>query len=152
MTILKFILLGLVFVALTGAAIVRVRPIDPAIWHVDPEIIATRGAPGRFSVAPGGDMEPVVAVQSTPSVAVRLRERITKTPRTTRLAGSLEDEGFATFVTRSKLWGFPDVTNIKLVADGEGTRIHVAARLVYGKLDMGVNEARVRDWLSALKD
>lgn len=151
MTILKYILIGLVFVAITGAAIVRVRPIDPDIWHVDPESIATQGENGRFTVTTGGDMEPVEVPRDAGQVAAQLQERISATARTRLLAGSLED-GFATFVTRSKLWGFPDVTNIKLVEQGGATEIHMAARLIYGEAGFGVNEARVRDWLSVFEN
>ncbi len=151
MTILKYVLLALVFVALTGAAIVRVRPIDPAIWHVDPETIATKGELGHFTVTSGGDLESVRVTQGVPYVATKLRERLTAMARTELLAGSLE-EGFATYVTRSQIWAFPDVTNIKLVGEGEETQVHIAARLVYGQADFGVNEARVRELLSALED
>lgn len=147
---LKYILLGLMMVLLAGAAIVRVRPITPDPWHVVPSSVASKGESGRFTVTSGGDVEPVlVDGLPLPAVAVKLQERIAATPRTVLLAGALED-GFATYVTRSKLWGFPDVTNIKLVEREDGTQVEMAARLVYGQADFGVNEARVRDWLSAV--
>ena len=49
------------------------------------------------------------------------------------------------FVTRSKLWGLPDVATIW--RDGE--TLHVHSHLVYGKADLGVNAARVRRWLAS---
>lgn len=149
---LKYIFLVLVAALLVGAAMVRLRPLSTTTWHVTPESIATKGASGQFSVTTGGDLVPyLVEGQRLPYVATKLRERITTTPRTTRLAGSLED-GFASFVTRSRLWGFPDVTNIALSETEAGTLVEMAGRQVYGKADFGVNEARVRDWLAALRE
>ncbi|EPX79205.1 DUF1499 domain-containing protein [Litoreibacter arenae] len=147
---LKYIVLGLVLTAIAFAAIVRLRPITPATWHVDPETIASKGKAGHFTVTTGGDIEPYVVEGSLVQVAEALQERIDGSSGTTVLAGDLSD-GFATYVTRSKFWGFPDVTNIKLEPKGDQTKVHMAARLVYGKADFGVNEARVRHWLGAVK-
>lgn len=147
---LKYALLAVVMGLLAFAAVVRVRPISPDQWHVMPETVATKGVAGRFAVTAGGDIPPYDVQGSVAEVANKLHTRIEQTPRTTLLAGSL-DEGFATYVTRSKLWGFPDITNIKLTETGSGTRVEMAARLVYGKADLGVNEERVRNWLGAVK-
>ena len=67
------------------------------------------------------------------------------TPRTTRLAGSVE-EGRITWVTRSAAWGFPDFTTAEAGADG----LAVEARSRFGQSDMGVNAARLTDWLLQL--
>lgn len=67
------------------------------------------------------------------------------TPRTRRLAGSVA-EGRITWITRSALWGFPDYTTAEVRPDG----LYVHARLRFGSEDMGVNAARLRDWLSRL--
>lgn len=144
---LKYIALGLMMAVVAAAAIVRVRPVAPDLWHVEPAGVASKDKDGRFTVTEGGDLEGVIADLTLEQTLAILKTRIEGTPRTTLLDGALED-GFATYVTRSKLWGFPDVTNVKLTAVDGGTQIEMAARLVYGKLDMGVNEARVRDWLA----
>jgi hypothetical protein len=68
------------------------------------------------------------------------------TPRTTRLAGSVS-EGRITWVTRSAVWGFPDYTTAEARADG----LYLQARLRFGREDMGVNAARLRDWLARLQ-
>ncbi|HHB81701.1 MAG TPA: DUF1499 domain-containing protein, partial [Aliiroseovarius sp.] len=52
-----------------------------------------------------------------------------------------------TFVTRSRLWGFPDYTTIAY-ADG---RITIFARLRFGRSDLGVNAARVGAWRELLE-
>ena len=50
------------------------------------------------------------------------------------------------FVTRSRVMGFPDITQV-FVRDGVLT-IH--AHLVFGSSDLGVNKARVLAWLDQL--
>jgi uncharacterized protein (DUF1499 family) len=67
-------------------------------------------------------------------------------PRTQVLAGSVE-AGMVTYVTRSRVFGFPDYTTV--AQRGDDLAIH--ARLRYGQSDMGVNKARVERWLTALR-
>jgi uncharacterized protein (DUF1499 family) len=67
------------------------------------------------------------------------------TPRTIRLAGSPAD-GRITWVTRSLLWGFPDYTTAEARPDG----LYIHARLRFGRSDLGVNAARLQDWLGRL--
>lgn len=148
---LKYVLLVLIFCLLAVAAVVRVRPLDMASYHVDPETIALAGRQGQFSVAESGDIPPVTVDLAQDDVAQKLQEHIRRAERTELAAGRLED-GLASYVTRSKIWGFPDVTTIKLEPVDGGTRITMIGRLVYGKSDFGVNEARVRDWLTAISD
>uniref|UniRef100_UPI0024B9D19D DUF1499 domain-containing protein n=1 Tax=Marinovum algicola TaxID=42444 RepID=UPI0024B9D19D len=71
------------------------------------------------------------------------------TPRTEVLAGSLE-EGRITYVTRSKLMGYPDYTTLSLTETPQGALLEVFSRARYGKSDLGVNRARIEGWLAAL--
>lgn len=66
------------------------------------------------------------------------------TPRTTRLG---EGQDPAAFVTKSKLWAFPDIAVIWV----DGENLHVQSHLVFGRGDMGVNAARVADWFARLE-
>ena len=68
---------------------------------------------------------------------------IEKTPRTRHIAGG-EKEGMLTYVTRTKVFGFPDFTTLWL----SDTGLHIYARVRFGRIDFGVNRARVADWLS----
>jgi uncharacterized protein (DUF1499 family) len=70
------------------------------------------------------------------------------TPRTKVLAGSAQ-QGRVSFVTRSLLWGFPDITTIGVRETPEGTEVAILARLRFGKGDMGVNAKRVANWRAA---
>lgn len=131
-----------------GAAYVRLAPSDPADWHVDPSG-ATPG-PGRFVVRPeAGDTDGPL-LDMPPQEALAALDRVARdTPRTQVLAGS-PGEGRITYLTRSRLWGFPDYTTVEAVPADGGSRLVIFARLRFGESDMGVNETRVRRWLSQL--
>ena len=122
------------------AAYVRLAPSDPARWHVATEVSGPPGevvaGEGRASLRFPGDGAALLA---------RLDAVALATPRTQRLAGSIQ-EGRITWVTRSALWGFPDYTTAEARPDG----LHVQARLRFGRSDLGVNAARLADWLSRL--
>ena len=129
--------LGLAIVAVIAGFVgwVRVAPSDPKRWHVP------------VPVAEDRDMEGGV-IRVLPGQAERLAELdaiIRNTVRTEVLAGSV-DTGRVTYITRSKLWRFPDYTTIEARAGD----LLVHARLRFGRSDMGVNRARVRAWLARL--
>lgn len=156
---LKYILLGLIMVIIAGAAIVRVRPIEPDDFHADNiSDVVTSGQSGHFSAAEGGDISPLVIEGPLSSVAANIQSVIMRTPRTTLLAGNLTSENAsatrrsASYVTRSRFFGFPDVTTVQLDAtENENVRVSMQGRLVYGKADLGVNESRIRMWLSEIQ-
>lgn len=75
------------------------------------------------------------------AILERLRAIALATPRTEQL-----DQAQLTFVTRSPMARFPDVTQVFI----EGQTLTIHAHLVYGKSDFGVNKARVLDWLDRL--
>ena len=148
MRVLVWIVVIVAVAVVAGAAYVRLAPSDPAVWHVDPSG-ATPGS-GRFVVRPeGGDTDGPL-LDMPPQEALAALDRIARdTPRTQVLAGTPE-EGRITYVTRSALWGFPDYTTVEAVPADGGSRLVIFARLRFGDSDMGVNEARVRDWLERL--
>lgn len=140
--------LGLLALLIVGFGLyVRLAPSDPARWHVAPPPVAT---PDCGVVAGEGDARAACTRPDDPQqLLARLDEIAMATPRTTRLAGS-PDEGRITWITRSALWGFPDYTTAEAAPDGSGTRLTIHARLRFGRSDMGVNAARLQDWLSRL--
>ena len=134
--------------ALGGSAFVRMSPVEAAKWHVDPEADGRTG-PGRYLVAEGGDRPPLT-LSAPPAAVIQALDRIAlATPRTERLVWE-PDLGRATYVTRSRVMGFPDFTSVKVSPDGEGSAVAAYARLRYGREDMGVNRKRVTDWLTEL--
>lgn len=118
------------------ALYVRLAPSDPARWHK---------APPDLPVGDSAGLNSFVAVRDGDrAILERMIQIAEATPRTKRLAGSA-DEGMITLVTRSRLWGFPDYTTIRL----QGQTLTVYARARFGQGDMGVNRARVEAWLAA---
>lgn len=124
---------------LVGAnAYVRLAPLDVATLHHQPPAkpIGDHLAKGGFHAVRGG---------ADSETLIRLNEIILATPRTRILGGAL-DAGHISYVSRSKLWGFPDITNVWL----DGDRLHMRGQLVFGRSDLGVNAARIKGWLDAL--
>lgn len=129
---LKTIFFILILMTAAGAAWIRLAPDDPERWHATSDISDMGHASG----------ENWHVYREAGAGAARLEEidaALRAMPRTERLAGSLA-EGKVTYVTRSKLMGFPDYTTISLT---EGGVLEVFARSRYGRSDMGVNRARV---------
>nr|WP_171207305.1 MULTISPECIES: DUF1499 domain-containing protein [unclassified Ruegeria] len=132
-TMLLAIFIAAVIVVL---GFVRLAPSDPARWHVPPQAQADRDLP-----------KGVLRVSETGPEGLAQLDRIAQaTPRTTVLAGSVE-QGMVTYITRTKLFGFPDYTTVQ--QDGDTLRIY--ARLRFGRRDFGVNRDRVERWLALLQ-
>ena len=140
--------LGLLALMIVGFGLyVRLAPSDPARWHVSPPD-ATR-ADCTIDVGEGDARVTCLIPGTVEEALARLEAIAIATPRTTRLAGSPE-EGRITWVTRSALWGFPDYTTAEGKPDGAQARVTIHARLRFGRSDMGVNAARLREWLASL--
>jgi uncharacterized protein (DUF1499 family) len=120
-------------------AYVRFAPFKAADWHVDP---FTAQAPQD-----GGALDVFASEISANDALTALNTVALATPRTTVLAGSVQ-EGHVSYVTRSLLWGFPDVTTISARDTETGSDIAILARLRFGKSDLGVNGKRVALWRS----
>lgn len=125
------------------AAYVRLAPSDPALWHVP---VQAEGPWGQVVALTGAASVRLGPEAGTPAdLLARLDAVALASPRTTRLAGGVED-GRITWISRSLIWGFPDYITAETRPDG----LHVLARLRFGREDMGVNAARLRDWLARL--
>ncbi len=133
---MKLVGLGLLLLLLViagGMAWIRLAADDVARWHQLPTDVSDRDMEGGvMRVVPGdlADLDRIIRAE----------------PRTHVLAGSVEG-GMVTYVTRSKVFGFPDYTTVAQ----RGGDLAVHARLRYGRSDMGVNKARVERWLAALR-
>ncbi|QCO56707.1 DUF1499 domain-containing protein (plasmid) [Pseudorhodobacter turbinis] len=138
MTIAAFLL---VLAGLFGY--IRFAPSDVARWHIDPASSALWP-----QAAPLNDVQAQIgsATLYLPDASLAQVDAIAiATPHTTRLAGNV-DEGRITWITRSALWGFPDYITAQAGPDG----VRILGRLRFGKSDMGVNAARLREWQSKL--
>ena len=134
---MKIFLFGLGVIGLIAFAIsayVRLAPTDPERWHTMPAAVTNRDTYG-------GAMRVVGAGQDG---LARLDRIIQATPRTYVLAGSVE-AGMITYVTRSRVFGFPDYTTVRQA----GPQLELFGRLRFGRSDLGVNAARLDGWLQA---
>ncbi|MCB1391419.1 MAG: DUF1499 domain-containing protein [Rhodobacteraceae bacterium] len=133
-----FLLLFLLLAAAAAGFVgyVRLAPSDAARWHVDPLTAADPDTPNFARV------DRVVTL-SPETVAERIAARA-RTEGAVRLAG---DDAHATWIARTALMRYPDYVSIRLIPEGEGTRIVAFSRSRFGYGDRGVNRARLRRWL-----
>ncbi len=121
--------------ALAMALYVRLAPSDATRWHKAPNI--DHESQSKNSVRR--------LVPTGPDGLKRFVDLAQSTPRTSVLAGSVED-AMITFITRSQILGFPDYTT----AQQEGDTLKIFGRSRFGRKDFGVNAARVDQWIDAL--
>ncbi|HEU0222804.1 MAG TPA: DUF1499 domain-containing protein [Paracoccaceae bacterium] len=156
--ILVAILALLVVLAGAGAVWIRTVSHEPVErWHVDPLTVpdpATqnfhRVGPAGLSPSPAHAAAPVYRAEPS-ELARAFDDMAMRQPDTLRLAGSPE-EGWMTYVQRTRIMKFPDYISVKVIGLGEGrSTLAIFSRSRFGTRDMGVNEARVKSWLQALK-
>lgn len=131
-------LLALV-VVLAGALAIyaRAKPL-PA-----DRLVAMPGPHDRGTHMLKGGVKYVIPLGQLPEKGeARLLDIVRNTARTIELPSAPGH----TFVTRSKLFGFPDIIRI-WQADGH---LHIHSHLVIGQSDLGVNGARVEAWIKQL--
>jgi len=128
----RIIALGVLLAALALLAFIRLAPSDPMRWHQMPDAISNRDLEGGAMRRVPGDLAALDAIARA-------------TPRTRVLAGSVE-AGMITYVTRSRVMGFPDYTTVRQVGD----MLEIYGRLRFGRSDLGVNAARIDGWLARL--
>ncbi|MFT6677240.1 MAG: hypothetical protein ACJAVM_003453 [Sulfitobacter sp.] len=131
-----------VLVAFGAAAYLRLAPSDPAHWHQAAafhDIAPKQGK--RFYIWRQG-----VEAAGAEKLAT-LNRIIAQTPRTSLLAGSLETRQL-TYITRSKVMGFPDYTTLGIYQARDGQRyLEIYGRSRFGRSDLGVNADRIKRWL-----
>ena len=141
--VLLIIILGLL-------AYVRFAPSDPAIWHV---AVATTApaTPGqcidKIALVAKGARATCLLAGNPQDVLAKLDATAMATPRTSRLAG-LPIDARITWVSRSRLMGFPDYITAEVSQAPAGTRLDIFSRQRFGNGDGGVNAARLHDWLA----
>ncbi|MEX0328603.1 MAG: DUF1499 domain-containing protein [Ruegeria sp.] len=126
----------LIAVGVAMGAYIRLAPSDLTRWHQTPAGETDRDDPNGV----------LRIVETGPDGLTRLDKIARKTPRTNVLAGSVA-EGIVTYITRTRVFGFPDYTT----AQQDGDTLRIFARLRFGRKDFGVNRERVTNWLALLQ-
>lgn len=118
----------LIVLVLGFAAYVRFSPLPLERWHQTINATADADlAGGAVRILPGDA-----------ALFAKFDQEMTNLPRTRVLAGSRETD-LITYVTRSAVFGFPDMTTIEL----QENEIRLFARLRFGASDLGVNRKRL---------
>jgi hypothetical protein len=135
----------IVLLLLGVVAYVRFAPSDPARWHIDiaaPGFVPPNGW-ASFCPSPGSrDYTTFTSADPLQTLA----DIVDSWPRTTRLAGSVE-EGRITWVTRSRILFFPDYATAARIETPDGPRVCIVSRQRFGREDMDVNATKLRLWL-----
>ncbi|MBS1304150.1 DUF1499 domain-containing protein [Loktanella sp. SALINAS62] len=142
-TVLLLGVLALLIAVAVVIVYVRLSPTDMARYHLPPA--ATE--PGDSGTANSFTAARQITT-SAPGVLQAVMTLADRQPRNTLVAGSV-DENLLTFETRSRLMGYPDYTTVTVV-DDDSPLLIVQGRSRFGKSDMGVNWARVQNWLTQL--
>ncbi len=129
---MKWIGVTLLVLIAAGLAYIRLAPSDVGRWHDLPDGISNQTLESGAMRRVRGDLAALDAI-------------IRDTPRTAVLAGSVED-GMVTYVTRSRVFGFPDYTTVRQANE----RLEIYGRLRFGASDLGVNAGRIDGWLRRL--
>ena len=127
-----FALIGVVFMAY-----VRLAPHNLQAWHRVPEVKQDQDLVGGA----------VRVVPYTAELFTTLNQVAQSAPRSTRLAGAVDD-GQVTYVVRSLVFGFPDYVTIW--TDKE--TIVLYSRLRFGQSDLGVNKKCLEAWIHAAQN
>jgi hypothetical protein len=145
---LRYLILLVIGVCVAVIVYVRLAPHDVAGVHAQ----SSPRAPGNYD-SDGGFLVVRQITASPDDILKAVKRAADGTGQTGVLAGSVAD-GLITFVTRTKLWGFPDYTTASIIpagtVDNAGPLLMIDGRLRFGKFDLDVNKARIEAWLAAL--
>jgi uncharacterized protein (DUF1499 family) len=163
----SWILIGLSLVAaiLVIAAAVFILLGPPRIWamfgnadlgDVDFAKLARRDSPNDALAclprlcAARADVEAPVLAGSPADVFQVVQAAVSGEPGLERVHAD-SGQGTLRFVQRSRLLGFPDTINVKVVPAQGGSAVLIYSRSQLGKRDMGVNRARVERWIGLIE-
>lgn len=147
---LKLVLLLGIGGALATMAWVRLAPHDPARWHLDPRMVARPTTP-NFHLLRMGDGDGAAPIYDMQPAALAARfDEVARADGARLIAGRVEDLHM-TYLTRSRLMGFPDYTSVRIEPAGDGAMLTAFARARFGHSDMGANRARLEGWVAALQ-
>lgn len=129
---------GFILAALCAGILLYIRfaPVDPEKFHVGiPETSDQDMSNGAIRVLTGQSPDALANVDSAARAL----------PRTELLAGSVE-QGRITYVTRSLIYGYPDITTVEQTGD----TVKIRARRKFKLGDFKANRKRAERLLAAL--
>lgn len=148
------VMLSWFLIAVIVAALLwfRFAPSDPSVWHKDPATVQKTAKPNQFLMRDGGDAAAEVFDISPAKLATAFHKVAMSQPRVSVLTEA-DNDYWITYVQRSKLMGYPDYISIRIEpVDEDKSALLVYSRSRFGRSDLGVNKARVKDWLGQLRN
>ena len=109
----------------------RIAPSDPARWHLDPRREARPATPNFHLLRMGDGDAPAPIFDLPPQQLAEAFDKIATDSGATRIAGRVAD-GHMTYLTRSRLMGFPDYTTVLIEPAGAGSMLTGFARARFG--------------------
>ena len=83
-------------------------------------------------------------------LAAKFNDVALSKPNVVVLNGDAKDL-FVTYMQRTKLMAYPDYISVKVTAEEGGkSRLFIYSRSRFGRSDLGVNKARIKNWTAAL--
>jgi uncharacterized protein (DUF1499 family) len=128
---------------------------------IDFASLERKASPNQYLIAPVGATPRAKPDAESPVFAVppeRLRDAflavVSEAPRTKLLNQSVDGLRLS-LVQRSALLRFPDYIDVSIMpgpgADADGSTIAIYSRSRFGYSDLGVNQRRVEEWMTALR-
>ncbi|MFB0994391.1 MAG: DUF1499 domain-containing protein [Paracoccaceae bacterium] len=136
-----------VFVVLGFLGLFRILPIDLARAQVNPAQVAAPAVPNYYLMSNQGQAPALVLDLDHATVKANLDAIALATPRTKIL---VKNDELTTYLTRSAIFGFADLTSVYIEPLGQRVRIFVFARSAVGGYDFSVNKRRIQGWINAL--
>ncbi len=120
------------------------RPATPNTALAGPAVV------GQSAMMPPPDIVTPVYKVPAGQLFAAVQSVAASQPRTF-VAATYPDRLQAHWVVRSAVFNFPDLVTAQVVAQGaDASTLVLYSRSVYGRSDLGVNQARLRTWLAAL--
>lgn len=143
---MRFILVSLLVLFAVWYGVVRFWPGNPEVWHIDP---LEAPDPGISGVRVVGEDAPLFA--SAPAEVMAAFDAVITGEGARVFAGSIE-EGFVTYLTRTRIFKFPDYVTVRVASEGEDTRLTYRALTGTKGGDGGTNAVRMERLLSAVRE
>ena len=155
--IVVLVILGAVLAGYLTLFLISTASHDPQVWHVDPLEVEACTSPNCFRVAPDGstteridEVAPVYADRGI--ILAQAFHDFALTQRSTQHVAGLPTGQHMTYVQRSERLKMPDYISVKFIdLENDTSTIAIYSQSRYGYGDLGVNEARVKAWLTALE-
>lgn len=144
---MKIIALLVVLIVVLALAYIRLAPLDPQRWHVDPLTVTPPSSP-NFYLQPLDES----IYSEEPVELLRQLDALVMAEAGTRVLAGSPEEGWITYVQRTRIMGYPDLISVRAVQGEDGTKLALFSRSRFGYSDVGVNEARIRRWLEGLRE